>query len=587
MSRVNSAPMIHSMKSTQRPFYLPLLIWIASVLVSSLAGQLPEKKAITPSPPPTVSEASSKLTEEPPSTLDALRSLTESMDGIRAQIEKENQLAKTAQTEETKAAVAALQKRLGSLQADFDSIATGINPEEFKPRSPEAFDLKSQFDQLIQPLIQEINAATEQPRAIEKLRGDLSQSQRQEGLLVDALSRLNAIREQLPKAKESTTDAKLRRSLDQTHERWKRSLEEVTGREKAISYQLSEQLSRRKSIWDLLTHAASTFFVARGFHLMIAVLAMVLAFFGWRAMHRWFTRLSPWHRVSPKPFMARLIDVIYHSMALVIAIIAFVTVLYSTSDWLMLGLTIIALLAVLLAAKTVAPKYYQQARFLLNLGDVREGECVIMNGLRWEIKSLNMYCQLFNPAMNPHSLRVPISQLIQLSSRAFAPHEPWFPCKEGDWMLSPDGRVTKAVCVSPDSVQLVEAGGSRRTIPTNQFLSQGYVNLSGGFRITSTLKLSAVHLSEATKEIPEVFVNRLESSLLTELGKDSVRDLTVELKSTAMWFLEYEITGDFDGSLADQYAALPRMIHRLCIDICETKGWQISGAPPATSPAGA
>jgi hypothetical protein len=578
------------MKSVQRLFFLSLIGWFASTLPASLQGQLPEKQPSVGRLPTIAEETSQKPTNEPPTTVDALRSLMESMSGLRAQWEKENQLSKTGQTdaikEESKAAAAALQLRLSSLQADFDTIASGISSEELKPKTPEVFDLKSQFDQLIQPLIQEINAATEQPRTIEKLRGDLSQLQRQENLLKDAVSRLETIRKELPKAKDGTADAQLRRALDQTHDRWKRSLDEANGRAKAVSYQLSEQLSRRKSIWDLLTHTASTFFVARGLHLLMAMVAMVLAFFGWRAMHRWFTRLSPWHRIVPKPFMARLVDVIYHSLALVIAIIVFVIVLYSTGDWLMLGLTIIALLALLLAAKTVAPKYYQQARFLLNLGDVREGECVIINGLRWEVKSLNMYCQLYNPAMNPHSLRVPITHIIQLSSRAFTANEPWFPCKEGDWMLSADGRVSKAVCISPDLIQLVEAGGSRRTIPTSQFLTQGYVNLSGGFRLSSILKLSAIHLNEATKQIPETLSNSVKSSLLAVLGKDGVRDLNVELKSTALSCLEYEITGDFDGSLADHYAALPRTLHRLSIDTCNAHGWQIAAAPAGVQPAG-
>ena len=556
------------------------LIFFCLATVGSQA-QVGNKSAPLPSaeaPPAPITSAPS-----PPTTMDALRSLVESMTSLRAQIDAQTLLTKSDQPDTVrdgaKAAIASLQKSLASLQTDFDSIASGVDSEELQSRSAAPFDLKTQLDQLLQPLIQEVNSATEQPRAIEKLRGDLAQLQRQETLLRDAVLRLKTMQKEHPKAKEGTQEALLRRSLDQTTERWTRQYEEVRGRTKALDYQLNELLSRRKSIWDLLTTTASTFFVTRGLHLLLAVVALILAFTGWRSLHRWLVQLSPWHRITPKPFVVRVLDVVYHSLAVVIAIIAFVTVLYVTGDWLMLGLTIIALLALLLAMKTVLPRYYQQARLLLNLGDVREGECVLLNGLRWEVKSLNMFCRLFNPAMNPPSLRVPIAQIINLTSRAHDSREPWFPCKEGDWLLSGDGKVTKAVLVSPDYVQLVDPGGSRRTLTTGAFVGLGLTNISGGFRISSMIRLSLSNLHDATELIPKKMAELIQVLLLESYGRDVIRNLSVELRSTLLTHLEYEITGDFDGSVADKFASLQRHLHRAAIEVCTAQKWQIASSP--------
>ena len=560
---------------------LPLLFCSGATVVAQ--DQVSTKSAPHPAAESAPSPTPVAAAPSPPTTMDALRSLVESMTSIRAQIDAQTLLTKAGQPDPVrdaaKSEIASLQKSLTALQSDFDSIASGVDSEELQTRSATPFDLKSQLDQLLQPLIQEINSATEQPRAIEKLRGELAQLQRQETLLRDAVLRLKTMQKDLPKAKEGTQEAQLRRSLDQTTERWTRLYEEVKGRAKALDYQLNEQLSRRKSIWDLLTTTASTFFVTRGLHLLLAVVALVLAFTGWRSLHQWLIQLSPWHRITPKPFAVRVLDVIYHSLAVVIAIIAFVMVLYITGDWLMLGLTIIALLALLLAVKTVLPKYYQQARLLLNLGDVREGECVIINGLRWEVKSLNMFCRLVNPAMNPPSLRVPISQIINLSSRAHDPREPWFPCKEGDWLVGGDGRVTKAVCISPDYVQLVDPGGSRRTLGTQAFVTLGVTNISGGFRISSTIRLSLSNLHDATEMIPKKMAERTRIILLESYGREVLRNLSVELKSTQLTHLEYEITGDFDGAVADKYASLQRHLHRAAIEACTGENWQIASSP--------
>lgn len=148
---------------------------------------------------------------------------------------------------------------------------------------------------------------------------------------------------------------------------------------------------------------------------------------------------------------------VYHALAFVVGAVAALVVLYTVGDWLLLGLGLITLLALLLAAKNGLPHYYTQARLILNLGEVREGERIVLNGLPWQVRSLNMVAELVNPALRHGVLRVPTADLTKLSSRPVEHGDLWFPCREEDWVLLADGTFGKVVMVTSEFVQVVQS----------------------------------------------------------------------------------------------------------------------------------
>jgi DNA-directed RNA polymerase len=58
----------------------------------------------------------------------------------------------------------AVQLELEQLSANFESIATGIDLQAFEMTQAENFDLQTEVQKLIQPLIEELKEATEPPR---------------------------------------------------------------------------------------------------------------------------------------------------------------------------------------------------------------------------------------------------------------------------------------------------------------------------------------------------------------------------------------------------------------------------------------
>lgn len=505
-----------------------------------------------------------------PSNLTALRALVESMESLKSQIDQTS--AQVRKGDETaKKELADLQQRLNERERDFESVATGIERHNDESASTSKLDLTVELTDLLGPLMHELKQVTEQPREIERLRGEAAREQRHLEEAREAVDNLTALLKTLPSGK----DDALRKALNEVKKDWASAMTEAQGSLEAARYRLNEVLSNRKSLWQLIANAMRGFVLTRGVNLALAVLAFFLAFLGWRSMHRWVTRFSPWHQKGDKPFFARVLDVLYHATAVVVGTLAALTILYTTGDWLLLGLCMIALLALLLAAKNGLPRYYAQARLLLNLGDVREGERLVLNGLPWQVRALNLVTELHNPALQHGTLRVPIQQVAGLTSRPYESGELWFPCKEGDWLQLSDGTFGKAVVVTSEFVQIVQLGGAHKTYTTAAFLAQNAVNLTGGFRVTAIVKVHPDHREIATSTIPEALREGIHEGLLTMIEPPQLRSLKVEFRAVIPNALEFDVTADFTGDVADKQPGLQRALQHYALATCNAREWKL------------
>jgi hypothetical protein len=516
--------------------------------------------------------------------LATLRALVDSMAALRSQLDAASLRARTGENDAIKDAakkdVAELQARLNQANGDFEAVASGIDVKAFDPSSGELkFDLALEFNELLKPLVIELKSATEQPRVIEQLRGELSSQERRLDLAKKAVLEIDNKIKSLPKKpKDGTPELAMLKALQTTLGKWQNNLRQAEGSNQVIRYRLSETLSKRKSIWEILTGAAQSFFLNRGRNIVLGVCSFLAAFFAWRWLQRWFLARMPWHgKSNARPFIARVADILFHSIAFVVATLAALSVLYSAGDWLLLGLCLIALLAMVLAAKTALPKYYRQARLVLNLGEVREGECLIVNGIPWKVQAINMFTDLTNPALRDAHLRLPISQLIGLTSHPHTEGDPWFPCKEGDWVILNDGTFGKTVCMTPEFVQLVQLGGARRTYTTMRFMGLDPTSLAAGFRITGVLRLERSHQAQAVDIIPQALHLAIGSGLRKIVGDDALHDIGVEYRGTPGSTLEYELLADFDGRVADQHPHLQRALQSLALSVCNANNWRVGG----------
>lgn len=515
--------------------------------------------------------------------LGTLKALVDSMAAAKAELAQANQRVKSAANDAEKKDAQKdaedLEKRLDEAQQDFERVATGVEDAGSDEPAATKFDLGTEFNELLGPMVQELKKATAQPREIDRLREEVGRQQKRLDQAKGAVAGLKSMLASLPKGKEGSPDAALRKALEDVLDDWKNTAIDTEGSLRTAAFKLNDAIHNRKSIWELLSYSAESFFMRRGVNILLAIAFFLAAFLGWRAVHPLLLRFSPLHRdAMRRPFVARAMDVVFHSLALVMGVIAALMVLYVQGDWLLLGLSLIAVMTVLLAAKNGLPKYYIQARLLLNLGEVREGERVLVNGLPWQVKSINMFTDLVNPTLRNGHLRLPISQIVGMGSRPVTVSEPWFPCKEDDWVLLADGTFGKAVCLTPEFVQLVQLGGAFKTYTTAHFLAANPVTFANGFRISAIIKVHPDHRADAVSVIPEAVQSAIEKGLAGVVERhDQVRSVKVEFRAVIPDALEFDVVADFDGTIAEKYPALQRAVQRFALQALNANGWKLGG----------
>jgi hypothetical protein len=310
-------------------------------------------------------------------------------------------------------------------------------------------------------------------------------------------------------------------------------------------------------------------------NLLLAILTGALGFELTRRAYRLLRRFSPVHRGGKGNLTGRISDLLAIMVAVVVAVLGVLLVFYTRGDWLLLTLAVVLLIGAAWAGKTALPPYVQQVRMLLNLGSVREGERVVYHGLPWKVSAIGFFTRFTNPNLQGGVLRIPIRDLMDMTSREPDPKEPWFPTEADDWAILSDGTYGKVITQTPEQVVFLRLGGSMKTFPTADFLALSPEKLSRGFRISSTFGIDYKHQPDAVGSIPGVLQHALTTALVGEFGREAVRSIQVEFSTAGASSLDYDIIADFDGVLASKHRALQRRIQTICLDTCNVNGWVI------------
>ena len=549
-----------------------LFLLIGACLLISDSASCQNESIVFEAIEPAAKSAETAEEESEKSSFPALRSVLQSIEEIELEIEE---LSKTLEeaTDVDREAIEANLRSLAThrdeLHADFDSIATGINPEDFDKGLDEGFILSDELDALLQPIIQELKDLTEKPREIEELRSDLYTWKRRLEATEAAITNLS----ELPPVAQGS----LAEHIAGTKEKWNERQRHTENRIQAIEFQLEQAEENQPTFFSSITSSLRSFFRSRGLNLLLCILVFFSVFFALRYLHRRVEHLTPWRRKGDRAMHIRLIDVGLNVVSVVGAIIATLIVLYATGDWVLMGLAVILLFSLALAAKNGLPVFYDQTRLLLNLGEVREGERVVFNGVPWKIERLSFFSTLINEQLRGGHLRLPVRQLATLISRPIAKEgELWFPCAEGDWIILADEGHCRVVSQTPEYVQIVKLGGAKATIPTVDFLGKSPLNLSHNFRITTVFGIDYKHQAESTTTIPETLWAHLIRELYNSIGDhEKLISLKVELSSAGASSLDYAILADFHGDLASRYRTIQRDIIRILVDCCNENGYEI------------
>jgi len=504
-------------------------------------------------------------------TLETLASFAKLRDELRQDINALNKQIDSAQSEaektKLKQELAKLESDLHTTARNLENIAAGVDISRLRAEKQEEFNFQKEIFALLKPALDEMKEMTSHVRQKSDLREKIAYYEERLPVIEQALSNISRLQEQ-------SKDKSLQKSLKGTTGIWRKQQAFMQSELQAARLELDKLEAAETSITEASQSYIKSFFQKRGLYLteaLLLVLAiLLLSRLSYTAMERYIAGFRKKHR----SFRVRLIELLHRMVTVIMVILGPMIVFYLVEDWVLFSLGILLLLGIALTLRQTLPRYWHQVQLFLNIGSVREGERILMEGLPWLVERINIYCTFSNPLADI-SQRLPIADLVGLKSRPAKPDEPWFPCRKGDWVLLSDGARGAVIRISHELVQLVERGGALITYQTGDFLARSPHNLSTNFRLKETLGISYSLQSESTTSIPETLHQYIQQRAELEGYGEQLLNLRVEFAQAGNSSLDLVVIADFKGELADLYNRLRRAIQRWCVDACGEYGWEI------------
>ncbi|MGW8195598.1 MAG: hypothetical protein ACWGOX_15175 [Desulforhopalus sp.] len=500
------------------------------------------------------------------SLLDLQKSLKEQISISRKKLQDSTSEAEKASLQQE---LSTLDKQLSGTFTDFERIATGVEPALFSEKKPETFSWKDELSSLLEPAIKELKRLTVRARQKTRLKDSIAELN-----LLSATSSEAVVH--LQKVLDETQDPRVRSEVEALLPEWLNIEKRLGNKLELAERELAQLQEQETSLLEFTSNSVKTFFRERGLYMIVAAITFGAVLLVCQILHRFISRIvfrlnNATHRRS---FQARLFDILFRIVSILLAIIGSFFILYLAEDWFLLSLAIIFFLGLAWTIRQTLPRLWQQGRLMLNIGSVRENERLILHGVPWKVVSINVFCKLVNPALEVE-LRLPIENLIGMVSRPYKREEPWFPCKKGDWVVIGNDPRARVVSLSHEQVELVERGGKRIVYATEVFLQASPVNLSRNFRIRVPFGISYSLQEQATSSIP-VTLNKFITQRLEEeaFGRHCL-NLQVEFCLANSSSLDILIIADFDGSVADICKRIERAIQKWCVECCTAQNWEI------------
>ncbi len=516
-------------------------------------------------------DGSAGLSEKQRQALVTLQNLVTLRENLKQDIEKLNKQISETKSESEKQSLSEsrskLESDLDTTRKNLENISAGIDLSVLRDQEETKFDFQEELFGLLKPAIDEMKDMTSRIRQKSDLKERIAYYEERLKVIESALKNADNL------LQKSESD-EIKTSLSGIVSDWEKKRAFMQSELESAQLQLEELLASEASITEASQSYLKSFFQKRGLYLIEAVgiilLIVLLSRFSLNLMRRYMPGFKTKHRT----FRTRLLELVHRIVTIFLIIIGPMVVFYVVEDWVLFSLSILLLLGIAWTLRQTLPRYWHQIQLFLNIGSVREGERIEMDGLPWLVEQINVFCTLVNPVADLKQ-RVPIDDLVDLKSRPGKHGEPWFPCKQDDWVILSDGVRGKVIGISPEMVQLVERGGAQKTYATGDFLAASPRNLSTNFRLKETFGISYDLQQQSTGEIPQILQAHIQKQIEAEGYADQLLNLRVEFALANSSSLDLVVIADFDGQLGDLYNRLRRAIQRWCVDACTENGWEI------------
>jgi small-conductance mechanosensitive channel len=509
--------------------------------------------------------------EKASDSLDILASLVELQKNIKQQIAVISKKLKASTSDAEKQSLqdelTKLDKQLSETGADFERIATGVEPAVFAEQQPVTFSWKDEVATLLEPTIKELKQLTARARLKSELKETIADHGKQRAAAQQAVAHLNRLMD-------DAKDPKIKAYLGELLPAWQNVEKRISSKLDLAQRELAKLEDKDVSLLQSSSNSVREFFRDRGLYLLIAFAAFVVILLAFRLAARLLFFVLPGAKKEQRPIHVRILDIFFQVFSVFFAICGLIFVLYTAEDWFLLSATIVLFFGLAWTVRQTLPKMWQQVRLVLNMGSIREGERVIYEGVPWRVESLNVFCKLYNPAMAMY-LRIPIENMLGLVSRPYHNDEPWFPCKRGDWIAIDGKPFAKVVSLSHEQVEVVELGGRRTVYQTGDFLGMSPANLSRNFSLRVVFGLSYDLQAEITTTVLETMKNFLQQKLEENGYAEDCLSLTVDFLQAGASSLDVAVLADFKGEQAPAYRRIERALGKWCVDCCNANNWEI------------
>lgn len=461
-----------------------------------------------------------------------------------------------------------LNASIDELRVSFEQIAVGTVDLSVFSGEVKEFDWRTEMTDVLMPIIRNLQALTEKPRRIEALKTQIATNDEQLIAVNEALSSIE-------KSLSVLDDGDAKQSLNSLLMTWQDRATELARSTEVANARLDNILESDGNLADNLKEGFIEFVKGRGLTLAIAILAALAVWHIAKLLTKLLSTRSSSEAVDTFRTRQRVVQYGFNVLTGLLMAIAVIVVFYTRGDVLLLGLSFLFVGAMILGLRHAVPKFLAEAKLLLNLGSIREGERVVYNGLPFQIASLNMYSVLKNPELTG-VIRLPLESMMGMISRP-AGKELWFPASKGDFIMFSDDNLLEVISMTTELVQLKNLAGTRSTVPAADFYNMTFDNITRGekFSVIETFGVGYSHQNIINDDIPRALQHALEERLNTMDFAEHIVSVAVELKEAGASSLDYWVcvTLSYEGARA--HKKIGRLIQQTCVATCTSNEWDI------------
>jgi len=451
----------------------------------------------------------------------------------------------------------------------FELIALGdVDTAAFAATSNEPFNWQQELTEVAAPIVDSIKNVTEKSRQLGVLRDAVAKNKQQIRIANQAITTID-------KQTELPITGPALEKLQGIRSSWEAQRQSIE--DQLVTNEARFEILKQNEIpfSQRVRNGMRSFVLGRGLTLMLAVLAgfitwLLMRAIWWVANNRFMTK-----NTRRKAVWFRLLSYSFALLTGVVMFIAFIAVLQVRQDTLLLAIALVLVVTAALGLRNYLPNYINETRLLLNIGPVREDERIMMNGIPWNVESINLQTVLRNPALNG-VIRLPIADIKHTTSRPYR-DDLWFPSERGDYILLPGDQFGQVLEQTPELVQIRVSGGMIKSLTASEYYAMPITNLSRGktFGIATTFGLDYSIQNESLGEVPKVLKSVVQEAL-TGIGQEkAAREVMVELNEAGASSLDYMIYATFPSENASDYYRFGRTIRQACVQACNENGWSI------------